>query len=269
MSLTINIFQVKSKLLLYTPQHRKTESHIYQYLKFQYTRSLKFQVSYHHYSTVKKFKTVEPSRGNRLWRLGMCHKKRKICLILDRKGFWSVHNLSHTRNNSLYSCITYRESEIFYWDLLLININFVASDYSHMKLHGVQSRGRGWGTRSENCRWNLDPKRSREKWNLGPKRSNSVRIGSFNTTKDRFGVGEWQKIPQKDRVQSSECQKRGSKRRHIHITQHWGSTLPAGCTVRPKKFAHVLRLWSRIGLAWLAATRVAVDSYDNTDIHCR
>ena len=87
-------------------------------------------------------------------------------------------------------------------------------------------------TRSENwwgCaagRWNLDPKRSREKWNLGPKRSNSVRIGSFNTPKDRFGVGGWEKIPQKDRVQSSECQKRGSKRRHIHITQHRGSTLP-------------------------------------------
>ena len=40
------------------------------------------------------------------------------------------------------------------------------------------------------------------------------------------------KIPQKDRVQSSECQKRGSKRRHIYITQHRGSTLPGlqSCT---------------------------------------
>ena len=88
------------------------------------------------------------------------------------------------------------------------------------------------GTRSENwwgCaagHWKLDPKRSREKLNLGPKRSNPVRIGSFNTPKDRFGVGGGEKIPQKDRVQSSECQKRGSKRGHIHITQHRGSTLP-------------------------------------------
>ena len=96
----------------------------------------------------------------------------------------------------------------------------------------VNPGGGGGGTWSENwwgCaagRWKLDPKRSREKWNLGPKRSNSVRIGSFNTPKDRFGVGGWEKIPQKDRVQSSECQKRGSKRRHIHITQHRGSTLP-------------------------------------------
>ena len=30
---------------------------------------------------------------------------------------------------------------------------------------------------------------SREKLNLGPKRSDSVRIGSFNTQKDSFGVG--------------------------------------------------------------------------------
>ena len=97
---------------------------------------------------------------------------------------------------------------------------------------GVLGPNPGGGTRSENwwgcaagC-WNLDPKRSREKWNLGPKRSNSVRIGSFNTPKDHLGVGGWDKIPHKDRVQSSECQKRGSKRRHIHITQHRGSTLP-------------------------------------------
>ena len=74
--------------------------------------------------------------------------------------------------------------------------------------------------------WKLDPKRSREKWNLGPKRLNSVRIGSFSTPKDRFGIRGWEKVPQKDRVQSPECQKRGSKRRHIHITQHRVSTLP-------------------------------------------
>ena len=97
----------------------------------------------------------------------------------------------------------------------------------------------GGVTRSENwwgCaagRWKLDPKRSREKLNLGPKRSNSVRIGSFNTPKDRFGVGGGEKIPQKDRVQSSECQKRGSKRRHIHITQHRGSTLPGPTNFKP------------------------------------
>ena len=92
----------------------------------------------------------------------------------------------------------------------------------------------GGGTRSEKwwgCaagRWKLDPKRSREKWNLGPKRSNSVRIGSFNTTKDRFGVGGWQKIPQKDRARSCQSEKRGSKLRHICITHHIGSTPPPG-----------------------------------------
>ena len=101
------------------------------------------------------------------------------------------------------------------------------------EIPSVTSRG-GGGTRSENWRgcaagrWKLGPKRSREKLNLGPKRSNSVRTGSFNTPKDRFRVGGWEKIPQKDRVQASECQKRGSKRRHIHITQHRGSTLPGG-----------------------------------------
>ena len=90
----------------------------------------------------------------------------------------------------------------------------------------------GGGTRSEKwwrCaagRWKLDPKRSREKWNLGPKRSNSVRIGSFNTTKDRFGVGGWEKIPQKDRARSCQSEKRGSKPRHICITHHIGSTPP-------------------------------------------
>ena len=75
-------------------------------------------------------------------------------------------------------------------------------------------------------RWKLDPKRSREKWNLGPKRSNSVRIGSFNTPKDRFGVGGWEKIPQKDRARSCQSEKRGSKPRHICITHHIGSTPP-------------------------------------------
>ena len=90
----------------------------------------------------------------------------------------------------------------------------------------------GGGTRSEKwwvCaagRWKLDPKRSREKWNLGPKRSKSVRIGSFNTTKDRFGVGGWEKIPQKDRARSCQSEKRGSKPRHICITHHIGSTPP-------------------------------------------
>ena len=92
--------------------------------------------------------------------------------------------------------------------------------------------GGGGGTRSEKwwgCaagHWKLDPKRSREKWNLGPKRSNCVRIGSFNTTKDRFGVGGWEKIPQKDRARSCQSEKRGSKPRHICITHHIGSTPP-------------------------------------------
>ena len=75
----------------------------------------------------------------------------------------------------------------------------------------------GGGTRSENrwgCaagHWKLDPKRSREKWNLGPKRSNSVRIGSFSTPKDHFGIGGCEKVPLRDRVQSPECQKKGVK----------------------------------------------------------
>ena len=75
------------------------------------------------------------------------------------------------------------------------------------------------------CRWPLKigPKRSREKWNWGPKRSNSVRIGSFNTPKDRFGVGGWEKIPQKDRARSCQSEKRGSKTRHVCITHHIGS----------------------------------------------
>ena len=103
---------------------------------------------------------------------------------------------------------------------------------------GVPGGGGGGGTRSENwwgCaagRWKLDPKRSREKWNLGPKRSNSLRIGSFNTPKDRFGVGGWEKIPQKDRARSCQSEKRGSKPRHICITHHIGSTPPPpGCSL--------------------------------------
>ena len=97
----------------------------------------------------------------------------------------------------------------------------------------------GGGTRSEKwwgcaagC-WKLDPKRSREKWNLGPKRSNSVRIGSFNTPKDRFGVGGWEKIPQKDRARSCQSEKRGSKPRHICITHHIGSTPPGTWDHKP------------------------------------
>ena len=41
------------------------------------------------------------------------------------------------------------------------------------------------------CRWPLKigPKKIEGKLNLGPKRSNSLRICSFNTPKDRFGVG--------------------------------------------------------------------------------
>ena len=107
--------------------------------------------------------------------------------------------------------------------------------YGKLRSHGNDLRpgggggggeGGGGGTRSEKWwggaagRWKLDPKRSREKWNLGPKRSNSVRIGSFNTPKDRFGVGGWEKIPQKDRARSCQSEKRGSKPRHICITHH-------------------------------------------------
>ena len=60
--------------------------------------------------------------------------------------------------------------------------------------------------------WKLDPERLRQKWYLGTKIFNSGRTGT--------------QIPQKDCVQSSEGQTRGSKRRHIYITQHGGSTLP-------------------------------------------
>ena len=107
--------------------------------------------------------------------------------------------------------------------------------YPDSKVHGANMGPTpGGGTRSQKwwgCaagRWKLDPKRSREKWNLGPKRSNSVRIGSFNTPKDHFGVGGWEKIPQKDRARSCQSEKRGSKPRHICITHHIGSTPPGG-----------------------------------------
>ena len=40
---------------------------------------------------------------------------------------------------------------------------------------------------------------------FGAKKSNSGRIG---TQIDRFGVGGWEKVHHKDRVQSSEGQKR-------------------------------------------------------------
>ena len=90
--------------------------------------------------------------------------------------------------------------------------------------------GVGGCTRSENwwgCAAGRWPQKDRgKKWNLGPKRSNSVTIGSFYTPKLFFGVGGWEKVPQKDQVQFPECQKRGSKLRHIHITQHRGSTTP-------------------------------------------
>ena len=88
---------------------------------------------------------------------------------------------------------------------------------------GTRSK-KWWGCAARS--WKLDPKRLREKWNLGPKRSNSARICRFSTSKDRFGVDGWEKVPLKDRVRSPESQKRGSKQWHIHITQHRGSTLP-------------------------------------------
>ena len=77
----------------------------------------------------------------------------------------------------------------------------------------------------------MDPKRSRVKWNLGPKRSNFVRIGSYCTPKDRFG---WcmrkegsSPIPTPlSEPMLNRMSERGSKRRHIHIAQHRGSTLP-------------------------------------------
>ena len=88
----------------------------------------------------------------------------------------------------------------------------------------------------------MDPKRSREKWNLGPKRSNSVRIGSFNTPKDRFGVGGWEKIPQKDRARSCQSEKRGSKPRHICITHHIGSTPPGLCSTGSQYIYHIYKI---------------------------
>ena len=73
------------------------------------------------------------------------------------------------------------------------------------------------GTRSENwwgCaagRWKLDLKRSREKLNLGPKRSNSVTIRSFNTPKDRFGVGGWEKSTPKRSSSIPRMSKKGGQ----------------------------------------------------------
>ena len=90
--------------------------------------------------------------------------------------------------------------------------------------------GVGWGLVSVwksmgVCCWPLKigPKKIEAKREFGAERSQSVRTGSFSTPKDRFGVGEWEKVPQKDRVQAPECQKRGSKWWHIHIIQHRGS----------------------------------------------
>ena len=149
---------------------------------------------------------------------------------------WNVrHGLCHIYMIYVYIWVVYSFC-LFCCLFIIVTTQFVAL-YKPCKPKPKPPGGGGGGvgTRSENWRgggggaagrWKLDPKRSREKSNLGPKRSNSVRIGSFNTPKDRFGVGGWEKIPQKDRVQASECQKRGSKRRHIHITQHRGSTLP-------------------------------------------
>ena len=114
---------------------------------------------------------------------------------------------------------------------LIVSIHHKIYSIQIILIH-IKVQSPGGGTRSENwwgCaagRWKLDPKRSREKWNLGPKRSNSLRIGSFNTPKDRFGVGGWEKIPQKDRARSCQSEKRGSKPRHICITHHIGSTPP-------------------------------------------
>ena len=89
--------------------------------------------------------------------------------------------------------------------------------------------GGGGGTRSENCwgcavgHWNLDPKRSRGNWYFGAKK---IEFCEDLYPKDRFCVGGWEKIPQKDRVWYPEGQKRGSKPRHICITHYIGSTPP-------------------------------------------
>ena len=61
---------------------------------------------------------------------------------------------------------------------------------------------------------------------------------------DRFDIGGWEKVPQKDRVQSPQCQKRGSKRRHIHITQHRVSTLPGGLDLKESSRQRYGRLLS-------------------------
>ena len=150
----------------------------------------------------------------------------------------SVFKFEHTMNNVFRDKSKDHKSK-HYWFRHLLGQGLNNHNLSLSPYPG----GGGGGTRSEKwwvCaagRWKLDPKRSREKWNLGPKRSNSVRIGSFNTTKDRFGVGGWEKIPQKDRARSCQSEKRGSKPRHICITHHIGSTPPGRHTawaLRPR-----------------------------------
>ena len=150
-----------------------------------------------------------------------------------------VHN-NHKKRITAYFQNTVEMEKIVFkkkYSVVVATFFFLLFNFraSSMRLFGSTTRvtrvnlTRG-GTRSENwwgCaagRWKLDPKRSREKWNLGPKRSNSLRIGSFNTPKDRFGVGGWEKIPQKDRARSCQSEKRGSKPRHICITHHIVST---------------------------------------------
>ena len=51
-------------------------------------------------------------------------------------------------------------------------------------------------------------------------RSNYLRIGCFNTPRDRFGVGGWEKVPEKDRVHSPECQHRRSTLPGT-VGEHW------------------------------------------------
>ena len=71
-------------------------------------------------------------------------------------------------------------------------------EYSVWKLMGV-------------CRWPLKigPKEIEGKMEFGAKNSISVRIGSFNTPKDRFGVGGWEKVPQKIEFNPQNVNKRG------------------------------------------------------------
>ena len=166
-----------------------------------------------------------------LWRLIFCEKYDKSKNFLLKCKFEKFDSLTATTLYRCPGCIWLcnhcqrtktPHSRLTPWEDLTLK---------HWDTHAGGGGG-GGGTRSEKwwgCaagRWKLDPKRSREKWNLGSKRSNSVRIGSFNTTKDRFGVGGWEKIPQKDRARSCQSEKRGSKPLHICITHHIGSTPP-------------------------------------------